>query len=119
MRYVLLALLRQPSTWRGIVKIVSGLLGLALSESDSASLVSAALVIVGLLGAATLDRGADDVEAEKRRESALPPIDLVGRPEPELISADRVQRHESLGLPTRTDHQAPDRRDPERGGWNG
>ena len=117
MRYVLLALLRQPSTWRGIVKIVSGLLGLALSESDSASLVSAALVIVGLLGAATLDRGADDVEAEKRRESALPPIDLVARPEP--VAADRVQRHESLVLPTRTDHQAPDRRDPERGGWNG
>ena len=105
--------LRQPSTWRGLVWIVAGTLGLTLSAADMETLAAAAMIVAGLLGAIPLDRGREDLVRDR-----LPPIDLVARPEPEPVSADRVYP-DSGDLPTRTDHQAPDRRDSERGGWNG
>ena len=37
--------LRQPSTWRGLVWIIAGVLGITLSDSDTNVLASAAMII--------------------------------------------------------------------------
>lgn len=113
MNAFLRAALRQPSTWRGLVWIVAGLLGLTLSDSDTNVLASAAMIVAGALGAMPLDRGREDGVRDR-----LPPIDLVGRADGEW-----VQRHQSVDLSPGVDPQAPDRRapadSPDRGGWNG
>lgn len=52
----LLARLREPSTWRGIVYLIIGLTGADLAENDRDTLVSAGLLLAGFIGAAFPDR---------------------------------------------------------------
>jgi len=53
----LTARLREPSTWRGLVLLLTGL-GVSLSPEQQASIAAAGLALAGLLGAATPDKGA-------------------------------------------------------------
>lgn len=76
MNIFLRAALRQPSTWRGLVWIIAGALGVTLSDSDTNVLASAAMIIAGVLGAIPLDRGREDMNRDR-----LPPIERVGRSE--------------------------------------
>lgn len=50
----LLARAQEPSTWRGLVLIVTAC-GVALSPAQSEAIVSAGLLLAGVIGAATAD----------------------------------------------------------------
>ena len=54
MRDYLLARLREPSTWRGLVLIATAC-GTALSPDQQEAIVTAGLLIAGLIGAAVPD----------------------------------------------------------------
>mgnify|MGYP001339376766 CR=1 FL=1 len=48
-------LLREPSTWRGLIWTVAGLFGLSLSAGQVETLISVAMLGAGLVGATALD----------------------------------------------------------------
>ena len=118
MNIFLRAALRQPSTWRGLVWIVAGALGMTLSDSDTNVLASAAMIVAGALGAIPLDRGREDLNRDR-----LPPIERVGRSEGGARS-DPVVRGELLdhsNLPTDlpSETSQPMANDRPDAGWNG
>ncbi|MBV5311536.1 hypothetical protein [Chromatium okenii] len=49
-------LLKEPSTWRGIVLLITGIFGLSLAESQVDILVNAAFILSGAIGAAVRDK---------------------------------------------------------------
>lgn len=51
----LIARLKEPTTWRGLVLLVTSL-GLGLSPEQSEAIVSAGLAIAGLIGALAPDQ---------------------------------------------------------------
>ena len=55
MRAYLLARLQEPSTWRGIMLIVTAL-GTALSPDQQEAIVAGGLLVAGLIGAALPDQ---------------------------------------------------------------
>lgn len=48
-------LLKQPSTWRGIILLLFGAMGLSISNSDVEILINAGFVLSGAIGALTKD----------------------------------------------------------------
>lgn len=75
----ILARLKEPSTWRGIVLLLTAL-GIRIQPDVWEYIAAAGMAIAGLIGVLTADE-------PKRVEVVLPPIDLVGRADP----ADRVR----------------------------
>lgn len=55
MRSYLLARLQEPSTWRGLVLIATAL-GAVLSPDQQEAIVTAGLLVAGLIGAAVPDQ---------------------------------------------------------------
>lgn len=114
MKSLIVTLLKQPSTWRGLIWFLAGLFGLTLADSDVNTLVSASMVVAGLLGLGTLDNGRKDLVREQ-----LPPIELIGSSE----SADVRVRDD--GVPTQSPTQkrysgdSPRSAKNDRSGWNG
>ena len=110
--------LRQPSTWRGLVWIIAGVLGITLSDSDTNVLASAAMIIAGALGSIPLDRGREDLNRDR-----LPPIERVGRSEggarPDLVEHGELLEPPILpaGLPSEA-KQSMSNNHPDTG-WNG
>ena len=66
-----LARLREPSTWRGIVWLLT-VLGLAIKPDQAEAIVTAGIALAGLLGVFLSD---------EPKPINLPPIALQGRPE--------------------------------------
>lgn len=88
----LLARLREPSTWRGIVWLAT-VAGLSLRPDQAEAIVTAGMALAGLLGVFLSDErpdsvgrvpvgGADSAAAsgDDRVRDDLPPIELVGTP---------------------------------------
>ena len=69
-----LARLREPSTWRGIVWLAT-VAGLSLRPDQAEAIVTVGMALAGLLGVFLCD------EPKSVRPDPLPPIDLQGRPE--------------------------------------
>lgn len=67
----ILARLKEPSTWRGIVLLLTAL-GIRVRPDVWEYVASAGMAIAGLIGVLTSDE-------PKRVEVVLPPVDLVGR----------------------------------------
>lgn len=44
-------LLKEPSTWRGIVLLITGIFGLSLAESQVDTVINAGFIIAGAIGA--------------------------------------------------------------------
>lgn len=118
MNLFLRAALRQPSTWRGLVWIIAGALGMTLSDSDTNVLASAAMIIAGALGAIPLDRGREDLNRDH-----LPPIELVGRSEggahPDLVEHGELLKPPSLSASLSSEANQPMANDHSDSGWNG
>lgn len=118
MNFFLRAALCQPSTWRGLVWIIAGVLGITLSESDTNVLVSAAMIIAGALGAIPLDRGREDLNRYR-----LPPIERVGRSEggahPDLVEHGELLKPPSLSASLSSEANQPAANDHPDTGWNG
>ena len=58
MNYIL-ARLQEPSTWRGLVLIVSAL-GAALSPDQQEAIVTGGLLLAGIIGAAVPDKSSKE-----------------------------------------------------------
>ena len=67
----LLARLREPSTWRGLVWLLTAL-GVSLSPDAWAHITTIGMAAAGLIGAITR-------EEPTQVEIQLPPIDLIGK----------------------------------------
>lgn len=50
-------LLKEPSTWRGIIMLVAGLIGITISTSQVEIVVNAAFILSGAIGSFVSDRG--------------------------------------------------------------
>jgi len=74
----LLARLREPSTWRGLVWLAT-VAGLSLRPDQAEAIVVAGMALAGLLGVFLSDE-------PKTLKVELPPIDLLGTP-----AANRVR----------------------------
>jgi len=59
MRSYLLARLQEPSTWRGLVLIATAL-GAVLSPDQQEAIVTAGLLVAGLIGAAVPDQSSPE-----------------------------------------------------------
>jgi hypothetical protein len=59
MRDYILARLQEPSTWRGLVLIVSAL-GAALSPDQQEAIVTGGLLLAGIIGAAVPDKSSKE-----------------------------------------------------------
>ena len=68
----LLNRLKEPSTWRGIVWLLTAL-GVSLSPESWQYLTTAGMAVAGLIGCLTAEKA-------HRVEVQLPPISLVSRP---------------------------------------
>lgn len=79
----LLARLREPSTWRGIVWLAT-VAGLSLRPDQAEAIVAVGMALAGLLGVFLADE-------PKNVNIELPPIDLQGRSE---------SSHAALGVST-------------------
>lgn len=96
----LIAQLREPSTWRGLVWLLTAL-GVSLSPEAWQYITTAGMALAGLIGCVT-------AENAQRVEIQLPPIELLGR------AADPAER---LRQPVPAEPDAePDRPDV---GFNG
>ena len=69
-----IARLKEPSTWRGIVWILT-VLGLSLRPDQTEAIIAVGMALAGLLGVFLADE-------PKNVRIALPPIALQGRSEP-------------------------------------
>ncbi len=47
--------LKEPSTWRGIVLLIGGLLGWSISPENQEAIISVCLMIAGAIGAISPD----------------------------------------------------------------
>jgi hypothetical protein len=56
MKEYLLARLQETSTVKGVIFIVGGLLGVSLTDADAVTLIAAANIIAGILGAVLPDK---------------------------------------------------------------
>jgi hypothetical protein len=73
----LLARLKEPSTWRGLVWILT-VCGVLLTPEQTEAIVLAGMALAGLLGVFLADE-------PKTVKVELPPIDLVGTPTPSRV----------------------------------
>lgn len=107
----ILARLREPSSWRGIVWLLT-VFGLALKPDQAEAIVTAGMALAGLLGVFLSDDRSHPVERDAvgcggdsaasgadRVRDDLPELELVGKP---LGAADRGGAADS-GL----DHRSP------------
>ena len=53
-------LLQEPSTWRGLIMLLSGVTGWAFSDTETESIVSVGITVTGAVGALFLDGGHKD-----------------------------------------------------------
>lgn len=98
----ILARLREPSTWRGIVLLLTAL-GIRIQPDVWEYIAAAGMAIAGLIGVLTADE-------PKRVEVVLPPIDLVGRADP-ADQPDRVRQPPGLPPNAQTPERWIDNRD--------
>ena len=101
--------LKEPSTWKGIVVLLS-LVGVRFSPEATDLIVELGVTAIGLILVIQKERAIPD--EPKKVEIVLPPVDLVARPEspPVFVPDDSVQ----AGRPSEADPQ------PGNGsGWNG
>ena len=75
----LLNRLREASTWRGLVWLLT-VSGVALRPDQVEAIVLTGMAIAGLLGVFLQDQARDS--NERTRKTDIPEIDLVGRSEP-------------------------------------
>jgi hypothetical protein len=47
----LVSLLKEPSTWRGIILLITGTLGLSISTEEVDVLINAGFILSGVIGA--------------------------------------------------------------------
>lgn len=59
MKKYLAELARQPSTWRGVLIVLAGIIGFELSTTAAGDAASALVTLAGIIGAAILDRKND------------------------------------------------------------
>ena len=90
----LLARLREPSTWRGLVWLAT-VAGLSLRPDQAEAIVAAGMALAGLLGVFLGDE-------QKSVRIELPPITLQGRSESGNAGADAqpVQSADELRVPS-------------------
>lgn len=103
----LLNRLKEPSTWRGLVWLLTAL-GVSLSPESWQYLTTAGMALAGLIGCLTTEKA-------QRVQILLPPIELVGKSVADRGDAVRSVAAERLRLPSDPDPE-PHRPD---GGWNG
>jgi hypothetical protein len=96
----LLARLREPSTWRGLVWLLTAL-GVSLSPDAWAHITTIGMAAAGLIGAITR-------EEPTQVEIQLPPIDLIGKSQAGWADA------QPSPSPVRTDPAADQLRRPVR-----
>jgi len=107
----LLNRLREPSTWRGLVWMLTAL-GVSLSPEAWAHITTIGMAAAGLIGVLTREKAAVvDIR--------LPPIELVGVPGCAGPVADRRTADQRLSnLPPRSNTlEATDRDDTDFPGW--
>ncbi len=118
----LLARLREGSTWRGLVWLLT-VAGVRLDPDQSEAIIVAGMAGAGLLGVFLQDRKRP--VTERTRETDLPPMELQGSADPERNAADRADdgdhRLRVDVLPDRHDHPELDERGSAQDwhGWNG
>lgn len=49
-------LLKEPSTWRGIVLLITGIFGLSLAETQVDCIINVGFLIAGAIGAGVRDK---------------------------------------------------------------
>lgn len=49
-------LLKEPSTWRGIVLLITGIFGLSLAETQVDCIINVGFLIAGVIGAGVRDK---------------------------------------------------------------
>jgi len=80
----LLNRLREASTWRGLVWLLT-VSGVALRPDQVEAIVLAGMALAGLLGVFLQDKARDP--NERTRATDLPPVDLVGRSESDVSAS--------------------------------
>ncbi len=122
----LLNRLREASTWRGLVWLLT-VSGVALRPDQVEAIVLAGMAIAGLLGVFLQDKVRDP--NERTRATDIPEIELVGRSEstdapgdsntqlvmPDRITLESLERMRESELPSDAAIQS-EQRGP---GWNG
>ena len=108
-----IARLKEPSTWRGLVWLLT-FAGLSLKPEQSEAIIAAGIALAGLLGVLTHDKTVD-----------LPPIELQGRADspapdstiaPPTVGFQRYRDRDDDGMQP----ELPTRSEPEQStGWNG
>lgn len=116
----LIARLKEPSTWRGIVWLLT-VAGISLKPDQVEAIITAGIAIAGLLGVFTRDSSTTDSQTQRTER---PPIELQSRIETSRsdyaaddlgadrrvvsdldyrsrIAPDRVQSHVQTERPTR------------------
>ena len=110
----ILARLREPSSWRGLVWLCTAL-GVSLSPDAWAHITTIGMAAAGLIGVLTREEPSRTII-----DVQLPPIDFVGRPgmadraEP---VADRGSAADSLRRPVRPIHNTDEAADSDFPGW--
>lgn len=91
----LLARLREPSTWRGLVWLAT-VAGLSLRPDQTEAIVTVGMALAGLLGVFLRD------EPKSVRPDPLPPIALQGRSESDNAAwgVSAVQPADGVRVPT-------------------
>lgn len=111
MKKFLLARLREPSTWRGLVWVLT-VAGIAIQPDQGEAIVTAGMALAGLLGVFLVDPPTPE----------LPPIELQGRAEPLPFDAStfRGVRDDSNEVPPSGNNPTPSANEqPTQSGWNG
>jgi hypothetical protein len=104
----ILARLREPSTWRGLVWLLT-VFGVALKPDQVEAIILAGMALAGLLGVFLKDPTRNP--EERTRVADLPPIDLQGRAGNTTVSTDewmhivvpprhRHEEYNDRGLPS-------------------
>lgn len=111
MKKFLLARLREPSTWRGLVWVLT-VAGIAIQPDQGEAIVTAGMALAGLLGVFLVDPPTPE----------LPPLELQGRAEPLPFDSPtfRVVRDNNHEVPSSGNSPTPPtNKQPTQSGWNG
>ena len=93
--------LKEPSTWRGLVWLLTAL-GVSLSPESWQYLTTAGMALAGFIGCITAEKA-------QRVQILLPPIELIGQPDPDRADAVcgvAAERLPNPALPSGPDAEA-------------
>lgn len=97
----LLNRLREPSTWRGLIWLLTAL-GMSLSPEAQGHIITIGVASAGLVGVLSSEKA-------QRVQILLPPIELIGQPDPDRADAVcgvAAERLPNPALPSGPDAEA-------------